>query len=246
VKLKLLACEIFLRELCAAVARSPNRVDVEFLPKGLHDIGADKMRDRLQERIDAVTPSDYERVLLGYGLCNRGITGLRARELPIVVPRAHDCITLFFGGVARHAAYFAERPGAYFLTTGWIERGTAAGELAPQSISSQLGLDTDYETLVQRYGEDDAKELWAELGDMLHNYRRIAFIEMGVEPDGRFEKMARDQARAKGWEFEKIAGDAAMLGRLVDGPWQDAEFLVVPPGHRIVDRHDGTLMAAAP
>ncbi len=38
-RLKLIACEIFYRELCAAVARSVNQVDVEFLPKGLHDIG---------------------------------------------------------------------------------------------------------------------------------------------------------------------------------------------------------------
>ena len=40
-QLKLIACEIFYREMCAAVARSPNQVDVEFLPKGLHDIGAE-------------------------------------------------------------------------------------------------------------------------------------------------------------------------------------------------------------
>ncbi len=33
-RLKLIACEILYRELCAAVARSVNQVDIEFLPKG--------------------------------------------------------------------------------------------------------------------------------------------------------------------------------------------------------------------
>jgi len=40
VRLKLISCEIFYREMCAAVARSPHLVDIEFLPKGLHDIGS--------------------------------------------------------------------------------------------------------------------------------------------------------------------------------------------------------------
>ena len=32
-RLKLISCEIFHREMCAVVARSPHRVDIEFLPK---------------------------------------------------------------------------------------------------------------------------------------------------------------------------------------------------------------------
>jgi hypothetical protein len=246
VKLKLISCEIFYREICAAVARSPHRVDVEFLPKGLHDIGSEKMLARLQERIDLVDASEHETILLGYGLCNRGITGLRARAIPLVVPRAHDCITLFFGSLARQTEYYEKHPGAYFLTSGWIERGAELGSLGPASIQNQLGLNASYASLVEKYGEEDAKELYAELGDMLHNYRRIAFIEMGVEKGLGFEDEARRQATSKGWEFEKIAGDAAWLQRLVSGPWDSPQFLVVPKGQRIVDRHDGSLVAAAP
>ena len=43
-RLKLIACEILHRELCAAVARSVNRVDIEFLPKGLHDAGQERKK----------------------------------------------------------------------------------------------------------------------------------------------------------------------------------------------------------
>ena len=68
-RLKLISCEIFYREMCAAVARSPHRVDLEFLPKGLHDIGSAKMSARLQEAVDTVDAERYQAVLLGYALC---------------------------------------------------------------------------------------------------------------------------------------------------------------------------------
>ncbi len=36
--LKLISCEIFFREMEAAAARSRHRIDLTFLPKGLHDL----------------------------------------------------------------------------------------------------------------------------------------------------------------------------------------------------------------
>ena len=105
-RLKLIACEILYRELCAAVARSVNQVDVEFLPKGLHDIGQAGMSARLTEVLAAVDESQYDAVLFGYALCSNGLVGLTARRIPLVVPRAHDCITLFLGSKERYLDYF--------------------------------------------------------------------------------------------------------------------------------------------
>src|SRR5512136_2427621 len=113
-RLKLISCEIFYRELCASVARSKNQIDIEFLPKGLHDIGQDKMLPRIQAAVDAVDASRYEGILLGFGLCNNGISGLVARSIPLIVPRAHDCITLFLGSKERYREYFDSNPATYF------------------------------------------------------------------------------------------------------------------------------------
>ena len=140
-QLKLISCEIFYRELCAAVSRSPNTVDLEFLPKGLHDIGCTAMLARLQEAVDRVEDGKYDAVLLGYGLCNNGIVGLTARATRLVVPRAHDCITLFLGSRQKYLDYFNSHPGVYFKTTGWIERGDSRGELRQLSIQRKIGLD---------------------------------------------------------------------------------------------------------
>jgi hypothetical protein len=230
--------------MCAAVARSPHTVDVEFLPKGLHDIGSAGMLERVQAALDRVDAAKYEAVLFGYGLCNNGLAGLVARSLTLVVPRAHDCITMFFGSKERYQDYFHNHPGAYFETTGWMERGEAAGELKQLSITHQVGMDLTYDELVAKYGEDNAKYLYETLGNYTKHYTQFTFIEVGVEPDGTFEQRTREEAARRGWRFEKVAGDLSMIQRLVDGIWEEKEFLVVPPGWRVVAKYDEGIIAA--
>jgi hypothetical protein len=137
-RFNLISCEILHREITWCVARCRNIIDVTFLPKGLHDVGECGMSGALQEAIDGVDASRCEAILLGYGLCNNGIRGLRA-TVPLVVPRAHDCITLLLGSKERYRDYFSCNPGTYFKSTGWIERDSSSSD-DPDSIPSQLGL----------------------------------------------------------------------------------------------------------
>ena len=245
-RLRLISCEIFFREMCALIARSPHTIDVEFLPKGLHDVGTAEMHARLQAAIDGIDNSSYDAVLLGYGLCNNGIVGLTSRARPLVVPRAHDCITLFMGSASRYMDYFQNHPGVYFETTGWIERGGADGELSQLALGKKLGFLQTYEEMVARYGEDNARYLQEELGSLTRHYRQLTFIEMGVEPDGSFEERTRQVAEVRGWAFEKVHGDLGLLQRLLDGQWDEKEFLVVPPGFQIVAKYDEGIIAAEP
>jgi hypothetical protein len=79
---------------------------------------------------------------------------------------------------------------------------------------------------------------------LVRHYRQITFIEMGVEPDGSFERRAREEAATRGWAFEKLAGDLGMIQRLVNGEWNQKEFLVVPARHRIAASYDHAIIAA--
>jgi hypothetical protein len=246
VKLKLIACEVLLRELCALTARSPHQVDFAFLPKGLHDIGASAMASRMQAAVDAADAPGFEALLLGYALCNNGIEGLKARTLPLIIPRGHDCMTLFLGSRQRYEQYFNDNPGTYFLTSGWLERGEATGELRQLSIATQSGMNMTYEELVEKYGEDNAKFLWEQLCDTTRNYRQISYIAMGVGPDNLFQLQAEARAREHQWTFDSVQGNLSLLERLVNGPWDEADFLTVPPGHKVVPTYDERIIAAEP
>ena len=232
-RLKLISCEIFFREMCFAVATSPNLIDIEFLPKGLHDIGSAGMLQRVQEVLDRVDENKYDAIIFGYGLCNNGLAGLRARTIPVVLPKAHDCITLFLGSKERYLAYFNSHLGTYFKTTGWIERGATTGELSQLSIQRQLGMDKSFDELVEKYGEENAQFLYDTLYGY-KNYSQFTYIDMGIGAGDNFEQQTRREAEEKGWAFEKIQGDMSMIERLVNGQWPENEFLVIPPGHRVV------------
>lgn len=246
-RIKLIACEIFYREFCQAVSDSANQVDVEFLPKGLHDVGKDKMRELLQEALDHVPAQRFDRIALGYGLCNLGLVGLRTTSHPLVVPRAHDCITLFMGCRKRYQEYFDKHAGVYFKTTGWVERGDIESgdeQLQQYSIQYRQGLYLSYNEMVKKFGEDNAKYLHETLGDLMPHYQQFTYINMGMKPDTHYAERAKREAEEKGFTFEMVQGDMKLIKRLLDGPWDEDDFLSVPPHHQIYASYDEKLIYA--
>jgi hypothetical protein len=242
---RLISCEVFYRELCHLVALSPHQIDIEFLPKGLHDIGSAPMVQRIQEVVDHVPPGQYQALLFGYGLCNNGIDGLQARDIPLIIPRAHDCMTLFFGSRKRYMDFFNDNPGTYFFTSGWLERGEAEGDLRQLSISHRMGMDATYDELVAKYGEENAQFLYEQLGSYGRQYRQATFIEMPVGPQEDFRRRAEEHAQEKGWRFTREQGDLRLLQMLVNGNWNEDEFLTVSPGERVAVTYDEGIITAA-
>ena len=241
-RLKLISCEVLFRELCATVARSRHEIDLEFLPKGLHDLGGRRMRGLIQERIDAVPPDRYQAVLLGYGLCGNGALGLAARRIPLVAVRAHDCIAMLMGSSERYQTYFAEHSGVYFRSPGWLERGENTDQLTLEESRRRSGTGQTKEQLIEKYGEDDGLYLWKELTSYSAAYRQLTYIRTGVEPDGTLEASARREAAERGWQFDAVDGSLRIFKHLVDAEWNGPEFLVVPPGHSIRACYDGAIM----
>lgn len=240
-RLKLISCQVFCREAEAVIARACNWVDVEFLPKGLHELPCAQMCDRLQAVLDGVDPGRFDAVAFAYGFCSHGLAGLRARTLPLVVPRAHDCITLLLGSHGRYMKEFDENPGTYYRSCGWLENAVNPDDINALSFARRNNLHASFEELAARYGEEDARYLMSEMGGASEHYSRLAFIETGVERDDRFERESRQDAERRGWAFQKIRGDLTLLQRLVDGDWNE-EFLIVKPGFQLEPTYDDALV----
>lgn len=246
-RFKIIACEILFREFSYLAAQSPHRVDVEFLPRGLHDLKGEEISVRLQERIDAAESEGvYDAILLGYALCNNAIIGLHAARTTMVVPRANDCIALFFGSHERFMEYFNAHPGTYYKTGGWIERGSDLSQFAPDSFQQMAGLGDPPEVWDAKYGKENADFLREQFANMERHYSQLTFIRMGLGPEQRFETLVRDEARQKGWQFDAQEGDLTLLRDMLYGNWDDDRFLIVPPGRSIRNTYDATVITLGP
>jgi hypothetical protein len=233
-RFKLISCEVLFREMCDACAHSPHQVDVEFLPKGLHDLGGKPMAAKIQEAVDRTPEGMYDAILLGYGLCGLGLDGVAARRTRLVLPRAHDCIALLMGGRERYQAYFDANPATYYRSTGWLERGKGLQQLTHNT----LGFDEPLEALIRQYGEDNGRYLYEEMTRYRTQYRKLVFIETGLEAGGKFVAEAAAEASEKSWGFERLPGDLAWVRRMLNGEWADTEFVVAAPGQCIAASYD--------
>jgi len=229
-RFKLIVCDIMLREACHCIARSRNIIDPVFMGKGLHNLGSCKMCRLLQEELEKVEKDKYEAILLGYGLCNNGILGLHA-SIPLVVPRAHDCITLLLGSKKEYREYFDRNPGTYYLSPGWIERDVSDynGEV---SVTQQLGMKS-YEDYVAEYGEENARYIMETMGGGLQHYTKLAYIDTGIAEFADYERQAQERAAQNGWVYEKLKGNCGLLQRLGGGGWNSREFAVINPDQAV-------------
>jgi hypothetical protein len=233
-RLLALTCEVLARSVYLCAARSPHIVDVRLNRRGLHD-DPPNLRAILQAEIDEIGPP-YDAIVLAYGLCGGATAGLRAGSIPLVVPRAHDCITLFLGDRARYQAEFATNPGTYWYVQDYLERtdeGSPFGGVG--AISDAAALET-YDEYVAKYGEDNAAYLMEVLGGWRSHYDRAAYVEMAIAPAeaaAAAEARARADADQRQWRFDRVAGDLLLVKRLIDGAWNAADYLVLQPGERL-------------
>lgn len=243
-RLLLVACRVFERELEVLARSAKTDLCIHFVEIAMHEQPGPLLRAVLQDEINAAPEEDFDAIGLAYGLCNRGLVGLTARRLPVVIPRAHDCLGLLLGSSRRYLAELQKEAGTYFQSSGWIEHLPADRTLRPLAAGGALALNRD--ELVARYGEEAARFLVEEYAKFTQHYKRLAFIATPVAGLEQREQKAAEIARQQGWTFERLEGDLGWLRRLVDGEWNDREFLIVKPHHRVVLRYDESLIGAEP
>jgi hypothetical protein len=207
---KIIACATVIEEM---LPHLPTGVEAQVLDFGLH-IDPKELKRILQETIDALAPGT-DTILLGYGLCSQAVVGLRANDCTLVVPKVDDCIGIFLGSYAAYREQSSAEPGTYYLTKGWIEAGDSPFD--------------EYDSLVERYGEEKARWLMSQI---LKNYTRLALINTGQYELERYRAYARSTAERWGLRYEEIPGSDVLVIRMLHGPW-DGDFVVARPGETI-------------
>jgi len=243
-RLLLVACRVFERELELLARSAKTDLHLHYIEIGLHQQPGAQLRAALQEEINTVPEEDFDAVALGYGLCNQGLVGLKAHGLPVVVPRAHDCLGLLLGSSQRYLAELEKQPGTYFQSCGWIEHLPADRTLRP--LAAGAGLSLNPQEMIARYGAEAAQFLLEEYAKFTQHYQRLAFISTPVAKGDERERKAEEIAQQQGWDFERLPGDLGWLRRLVDGEWDDQEFLVLQSHQRVALSHDARLIVAEP
>jgi hypothetical protein len=229
-KLKIIACDVLNREISYLASQSKNYVDVTFLNQGLHNT-PDKLREMVQAEINKAnggfpynyynTNPDYDYIIICYGLCSNGIVGITSHSIPMIIPRAHDCITMLMGSKERYKNNFKNYPGTFWFSSGWIERGWLPGELKYTALLK------DY---IERYGEDNAEYLMEMEQNSMREYQKAGFISWNCFKNNEYYRnITKDSTKFFNWDFIEIAGSSSLLENAINGEFNDNEVLVVPP-----------------
>lgn len=236
-RIKCLSCEALTRMVYLCAANSPHLVDVELVRIGLHNEPIN-LRVLLQQKIDALSRQDFDAVVLAYGLCGQATLGLVARDIPLVLPRAHDCITLFLGSRARYQEQFEGNPGTYWYSLDYIERKEASGTFVALGASiDSTNIQSKYEEYVEKYGADNADYLMEVMGAWQGHYNRAAYIDLGIGDGARLEAQTQQEAANRGWNYERLTGNLTLIRRLLNGDWAQ-DFLVIQPGQEVAMSYD--------
>ena len=233
----LLACGVFEQEIALQARGATHLAETRFFEMGLHD-RPDQLRATLQENLDAMDArTDIEAVVLAYGLCGLGTAGLRPLRHQLVIPRAHDCITVFMGSKEAYAEHQRRCPTCYYYTPGWNRGRRVPG---PERLAAMRA------ELAAKFEPDDVEFLIANERETWARHDTATYLDLGTAEAAAEADYARKCAGWLGWKFEHRRGDQKLLRDLLWGNWDAGRFQIIEPGRQLGHAPDETVMRAEP
>ncbi len=242
---KLLGCKVFEREIACVSHNCKNMLDVSMIRQKVHE-QPKKLHVLLQEEIDRIDRNaddhsqdteivDYDAILLAYGLCSGVSMGLKSKKYPLVIPRVHDCVAMLMGDKEMYRHYYFSHPGTFYSSCGFTELAYFRNEQQEQR---------KWEACLRRYKGNErlARKAWKLERSLVDHYERISFIRWDELPFPEYEERNRQEAKKRGWQFETLQGSSRLFRKLVDGDWDEENFLVVPPGYTAQESYEEDIM----
>ena len=227
----LIICDVFREEF---EVYSPDGIEfaqVSFFEMGLHD-NPPKLRQTLQTEIDRIEmETDVDCILLAYGLCGGGTLELSTRKTKLVIPKAHDCVSILLGCAHRHAQLMKEAPGTYFYSPGWVRGKRVPGPDRENWIRSQYS---------DKYDEEMLDELVEADLETFEHYSTVGYVDIAENESAK--AYCQQCARHLNWEFKTLPCDSAWWRDLLAAKWDPERFLVLEPGQRIAMGSDGEIL----
>lgn len=232
-KIAVLACSVFEREIALHAADAKHIAQVRFFEMGLHD-QPDRLRSTLQASLDELDGrTDIEAVVLCYGLCGLGTVGLISLRHRIVIPRAHDCITVFMGSKEAYAEHQRRCATCFYYTPGWNRERRVPGPEALEALRADL---------TARFDPDDVEFLLESTHEQWAMHDTATYVDLGTEDRETEAAYARKCADWLGWRFEHLRGDPALLRDLLWCNWDADRFQIFEPGAKLVHAADESIM----
>lgn len=181
--------------------------------------------EALQRAVQEIerTEPEVEEIVLGIGLCSRGLEGVSAGRCMLIAPRSDDCIGLLLGDPARYRREVAETPGTAWFSRGWVRHGVAPGPERVRRYEEQLA---------ERFKPDEVEYLVEVERAALRAYTRVCFVTLTIAGEGEQDARAAATLAAveKGWTLGQMTGDPALLTALLAGPHDEHRFCIARPG----------------
>lgn len=223
-RIAVITCAVLEEEISHFASGLDHLSGIFVVEQGLHD-EPDKLRAELQAKVDEVEADEQiDAIVLGYGLCSRGVEGVKTQRCKLVITRAHDCITLLLGDKQRYADYVAEHPGTYWYSPGWNEHALMPGKQRYDKL---------YNRYLEKYGEDNAQFLMESEQHWFTTYNRATFVELTVGATDEDVQYTKDCAQWLGWNYDYQQGDPGLIKALLSGTWDAERFCVLGPGQTI-------------
>ena len=242
---KLLGCKILEREIASVIFSCKNIIDVTMIQQKIHS-RPEHLKKILQEEINMIDENrhiysndteeyEFDAILLGYGLCSNVVTGLSSKRYPLVIPKAHDCITLLMGDKEMYMEYYKKNPGTFYYSPGFVEL---------DNVDDEDYLKRRYDMYLVRYhgNERRARRAVEIESEFTQHYQGAAYIRWPELDFPEYEEQAREKAAEKNWSYELIQGNHSILKQMVDGDWPEDRFLVVRPGHHAEPSYDENIL----